>query len=144
MNIKLYKMTSNKDKTGGLPNYFKKIGGGFILLAIVAPIVINLSEFHFADSSKEIARTIVFDLFILGLLLVTLSKDKVEDEMTLALKLKSMAGAFVFGAVFTLVYPFLGLIFNEPLKLISSTQLIMTILFVHIITYYGLKRFEAK
>lgn len=145
MNIQLYKMTSKKNKTGGLPNYFKKIGCGLILLTFAVAMVIKLSGFlHLEDGSKEIARTIFLDLIILGLLLVTLSKDKVEDEMTLALKLKSMAGAFISGVVFTLFYPFSGLIFNEPLEQVSSTQLIMTILTFQIMTYYGLKRSEAK
>ncbi len=137
-------MENKKDKKSGLPTYFKKIGVVLILVIFILGLGLKLLNYQYDDATKGIRKTIALDLIILGLLFIALAKDKVEDEMTVHLKLKSMASGFIFAVVFTIIYPFINLAFNDPIKEISSGQLIMTILIVQITTYYGLKKAEAK
>lgn len=144
MKLKLYKMESKKDKKTGLPNYFKKVGIGLILAIFLVGIVMKLIGYDYDEATRTIRRTISLDLIILGLLFIALAKDKVEDEMTVHLKLKSMASAFLFAIILTIIYPIIDLAFNDPIEEISSSQLIMTILIVQITSYYGFKRSEAK
>lgn len=86
-----------------LPNMYKKVG---YVLAISSFIVMILMKT--LDSEPEWLRPILKQLMIVGFLIVSLSKEKVEDEMIKDLRSKSYALAFVMGVFYSITLPFAG------------------------------------
>ena len=90
----------NKNKGVLLPIYFKKIGLAVMIVAFVPAVIVKSMNVEVIQSQKELLRVCTLDAFILGLLFVALSKDKVEDEMTVAIRLKAMAFTFIWAVVY--------------------------------------------
>jgi hypothetical protein len=82
-----------------LPNYFKKIGLSLIIITIISVVIIKV--FHFDDLvNKKILGTIVIDLLTIFCCMIIFSRDKIEDEMTILIRLKEFAGTFIFSVSF--------------------------------------------
>ncbi len=126
----------SKNKAVLLPKYFKKIGLVVMILAFVPAVVVRSMNIEMAHSQKELFRVFTLNAFILGLLFVAWSKDKVEDEMTVAIRLKAMAMAFGWTVLSVIVKPIVDLLFKEPLKDLSGQEVVMDMLFVYVIVYY--------
>src|SRR5437764_11854059 len=80
-----------------LPNYFKKIGISILFLAFLPGIIFKLSRIELAVEQKETLKYVCMNFFILGMFLIAWAKNKVEDELTIALRIKSMMLAFLLG-----------------------------------------------
>lgn len=93
-----------------LPNQFKKIG---IWLFIISLISLFINAFSIDD--LVIRATIKYGMLI-GLLLASISKEKIEDELIVKLRMQSYTIAFIFGVVFTLMMPFVDYIFDYLFK----------------------------
>ena len=50
----------------------------------------------------------VFNMIIIGLLVISLSKEKIEDELIYKLRTQSYRLAFIFGVFFTLIQPYVN------------------------------------
>ena len=137
-------MKKNEDKAVGLPNYFKKIGGILIILVIVVMFILKGLHYNFDTIPKGNIKTIAMNLFILGLAFIALAKDKIEDEMHVFLKLKSFYSAFIFGIIFTIIFPIFDIVINDDIQQIPAQQLVIMMLFSQISTYFLLKRSENK
>jgi len=86
-----------------LPNYFKKIGLGFILASVVFVVSIKVSGIHLSAEIKAMMKTIFWDILILGMLFIGFSKEKDEDELTMLIRMKALASAFVYVVIFKIV-----------------------------------------
>ncbi len=126
----------NKKEAILLPKYFKKIGLVVMILAFVPAVVVRSMNIEMAHSQKELFRVFTLNAFILGLLFVAWSKDKVEDEMTVAIRLKAMAMTFSWTVLSVIVKPIVDLLFKEPLKDLTGQQVVMSMLFFYLIMYY--------
>ncbi len=126
----------NKKEAILLPKYFKKIGLVVMILAFVPAVVVRSMNFEMVHSQKELFRVFTLNAFILGLLFVAWSKDKVEDEMTVAIRLKAMAMTFSWTVLSVIVKPIVDLLFKEPLKDLTGQQVVMSMLFFYLIMYY--------
>ncbi len=82
-----------------LPNYFKRIGFGVFILSFLA---LFINKFTFNDLDF---RLISKYGMLVGLLLVSISKEKIEDELIIRLRMQSYTFAFVFGVIYALVLP---------------------------------------
>ena len=140
--LNLLKMKKSEDKAVGLPNYFKKIGVALIILVIVVMFILKGLNYDFDSIPKGNIKTIAMNLFILGLAFIALAKDKIEDEMHVFLKLKSFHSAFVFGIIFTIIFPIFDIVINDDIQQIPVQQLVIMMLFSQISTYFLLKRSE--
>jgi uncharacterized membrane protein SirB2 len=120
------------------PPVFKLVGGILLILAFLPLIFINSSDWM--NAQKELMLILIFNAIILGLLFLAWSKDKVEDEMTISLRLKAMSLAFIFGILYTVFMPLLeywfAILYDEPLVVFSSQQLILTMLIFYLIIFY--------
>lgn len=123
-----------------LPRYFKKIGLVVMILAFVPAMVVKSMNIEMVQSQKELFRLCTFNAFILGLLFVAWSKDKVEDEMTVAIRLKAMAWTFSTAVLCVIVQPIVDLLFKETIQDLTGQQVVMTMLFAYLIMYYLQKR----
>ena len=126
----------NKNQAALLPKYFKRIGLVIMILAFVPAIVIKSMNVEMVQSQKELFRIFTLNAFILGLLFVAWSKDKVEDEMTVAIRLKAMAWTFSWAVLYVIVKPIVDLLFKDPIQDLTGQQVVMSMLFVYLIMYY--------
>ena len=126
----------NKKEAVLLPKYFKKIGLVVMILAFVPAVVVKSMNVEMVQSQKELFRIFTLNAFILGLLFVAWSKDKVEDEMTVALRLKAMAWTFGWAVLYVIVKPIVDLLFKDPIRDLTGQQVVMSMLFVYLIMYY--------
>jgi hypothetical protein len=51
---------------------------------------------------------------------VAFSRDKIEDELTIIIRLKAMSATFGFGILFTIIYPLIYLVFGDPIEYIEG------------------------
>lgn len=141
MESKLYmREKKKKDKTGLLPHYFKKVGIAILLLAFIPAITIKAININLAEAQKELLRLMTINVFILGLLFVAWAKDKIEDELTISLRLKSMGFAFIWAVLFVVLKPFTDALFGNPLGKESAQGLVISMLFFYLIVYYFQKK----
>ena len=127
---------SDKKKILGLlPNYFKKIGLAIIILAFLGGVILVVT-IEWTKEQFEMLKLFSGNLFILGLLFLALSKDKIEDEQTLFIRLQSMAGAFVWGIIYVIINPLIDLIISQPITEMKARSLIGSMLLVYLIIYF--------
>ena len=94
------------------------------------------------DLLRSIGRTI----FIIGLLCISLSRDKEEDEMTIALRAQSYAIAFIVGVLYAVIMPYVefgvsNIVADEAqaYKELGDFQLLSFMFLVQLGFYYTLK-----
>jgi len=116
-----------------LPNYFKKIGIGIILIVIIVSIF-NPEAFKY---SNNLSGQLLISFFSLGLLLYGGAKENIEDELIAKTRMKSMAYAFIIGTISVIINPIGIYILHEqigdylPSKLMIPYMLIVYIIFFH-------------
>jgi hypothetical protein len=116
-----------------LPNYFKKIGIGTILIVIIVSIL-NPEAFKY---SKNLSGQLLISFFSLGLLLYGGAKEKIEDELIAKTRMQSMAYAFIIGAISVIINPIVMYILQNqvgdylPSKVMIPVMLIGYIIFFH-------------
>ena len=127
------KTESNTHRHGGfLPNYFNKIGMGLIIFFVLFFISGMIFE-NLIEASKEIIASIGLDGIILGLLLISLSKSKIEDEMILIIRLRAFTKAFIFGAFYVVGTSISSMIMNNDYPINPYSLIIM-----ELVMYIGL------
>jgi len=112
---------------GFLPNYFIRIGIAIVILFIMFFVSGMVFEKSIAIH-KEIIASIGLDGIILGLLLVCLSKSKIEDELIHLLRLKAFARAFIFGAAYVFAVTISTLIMKDELPITPHSLIIVELL----------------
>lgn len=107
-----------------------------MILAFVTAVVVKAMNIEMLQSQKELFRVFTLNAFIVGLLFVAWSRDKVEDEMTIAIRLKSMAFTFSWAVFDVIAKPIVDLLFKDPIQDLTGQQVVMSMLFVYLIIYY--------
>jgi len=92
-----------------LPRRFEKVAFSLIALTIFF-VVLIFSEFVTVE--KELAKTVTSSGILLSFLLLALTRDKVEDELTLIIRLKALAASFIYGVGYVVISPFVNLLFD--------------------------------
>ena len=121
-----------------LPNYFKKIGLGFILATVVFFISIKILGINFTAEKKEMLKTILSDAFLFGMVIVAFSKDKDEDELSMQIRLKALGTAFVSVVMFKITRDVFSFVLQEPIETMKGDFNLM--MFWYFTTYYAAKR----
>ena len=133
-------VNKTKNQTGLLPNYFKIIGIVIIILAFVPMIVIVTMKIGITQAQKETFKILTMNFLILGLLFVAWARDKIEDEMTVYVRLKSMAFTFSWAVLYVILKSLINLIFKFSMGDLSGQELVMTMLSVYLILYFFKKK----
>ena len=113
-----------------LPNRVKGIG---IIMVVISLVLLIAGKFLFAD--YHTIRLLIKNLLLISLLLVSISRDKVEDELTLVLRLQSYGFAFIAGVVYAMVQPFANLLVES---IISAEKVTFTELDVKQVLFFML------
>ncbi len=83
-----------------LPHAAKRIG---IFLALAAFVLLFVNAFLI---EKELIRSMARYGLLIGMLIISISKEPIEDERIMSIRMRSYAFAFVAGVAFSLVQPF--------------------------------------
>jgi hypothetical protein len=126
----------SKKEPGLLPLYFKKIGLLVMILAFIPAIIVKSVNVELVQTQKEIFRVLTLNAFILGLLFVAWSRDKVEDEMTVSIRLKAMSWTFSWAVLYFIITPFIALLFKDLIVRLTGQLVVMSMLFVYLTIYY--------
>lgn len=84
-----------------LPNQYKRIGWYFVLFIFMLMIAKK-----FIDEPTWV-KPILKNAMILGFLVISLAKEKIEDELIVKLRAQSYRLAFVLGVIYSLVQPYI-------------------------------------
>lgn len=140
--LKHHGHSSNKFNKFQLPNQFKKVG---IALFLFAFILLFVNKFSFESDQF---RAILKYTMLIGILLISISKEKVEDELITNLRMQSYSLAFIAGVFITLILPFIDFsidsIFNSEsakFKDVGDFEILLLLLATQIIHFESLKKF---
>lgn len=123
-----------------LPVYFKKIGVALLIISFLPLTIIKIKHVELGEAQKEMVRYVSMNVFIFGLFLIAWAKDKVEDDQTTAIRVKSLFIAFIFAVVSIVFKPLTDLLFSIPIKDMKGQEVAGTMLFVYLLFYYSQKK----
>ena len=128
-----------------LPHQFLKIGG-FIIIAAIATMFIRA---FVLEGDQLLIKELAKKTLLIGLLIMSVARDKEEDELTVKLRLTSYALAFVIGVIYALVMPFVEFGVDsvvhensESLKDLGDFQVLIFMLMIQLLFYHNLKRYR--
>nr|WP_321247421.1 hypothetical protein [uncultured Psychroserpens sp.] len=126
-----------------LPSYFYKIG---MLVIGVSTITMFVRAFAMEGDTQWL-KLLLQKTMVVGMLLMSVARDKEEDEMVVKLRMQSYTYAFVAGVMYALVMPFVEYGVSNALKPegeafhdIGDFQLLIFILMVQLLCFHTLKR----
>lgn len=122
---------------------FKTIG----LLIVAISIFMLFVRAFVLDGDTQWLRLLLQKTLVIGLLVMSLAKDKIEDEMTMSLRAQSYAIAFVVGVIYAMVMPYVEFgVSNvvhsggETFKELGDFQILLFMLMIQLLFYHTLKR----
>ncbi len=128
-----------------LPRYFYHIG---LILAAGAIIMMFIRAFAM-EGEHETLKDVLRKLLLIGMLLMSVARDKEEDELTIKLRMQSYTYAFITGVIYALIMPYVDYgVSNvlkpegEALKDLGDFQVLLFMLLVQLMCYHALKRFR--
>ncbi len=87
-----------------LPSSFKKVGVGIVIASLVGLILKKT-----AGMEAEMIAHLLKSGLIVGLLIISIAKDKEEDEMIVKLRAQSYTAAFIATVIYTLITPYINI-----------------------------------
>lgn len=127
------------------PNKFMYVGLAIAALSIIAMFIRAFAM----DGDTEWLKTTLQKTLLISMLLMSISKDKREDEMTISLRAQSYAIAFIVGVIYALVMPYVdygvsNALKPEPevLKDLGDFQVLLFMLMIQLMFYHNLKRYR--
>ena len=124
-----------------LPNSFKRIGIAVIVLAFLSLILnkmtLNMEEWRMAAKYG----------MLIGMLMISISKEKIEDELVEKLRMRSYTFSFIAGVSLSLVQPFINYLVdfflgaeNPALQENGDFEILWILLSVQVFYFEFLKR----
>ncbi|MCL6217420.1 hypothetical protein [Zunongwangia pacifica] len=123
-----------------LPYKFKIVG--YALLAI--SILVFIGAFtEIISVEKAIIKNVLFNLVLIAFLILAISKEKIEDERSMKLRLVAFAATFLYGVLFIIVSPFVNILFHGSFEIdIHAYQLLFTMFLWYFVVFYFMKKFN--
>jgi hypothetical protein len=129
-----------KIKKYQLPNHFKKIGFGIFILSFIAMFIVA-----FTINDPQLRQFTKYGI-LFGLLIISISKEKIEDEYIIKIRMQSYTIAFIIGVAYALVLPFVDFLVDyflkedAQLKDMGDFMILWMLLFVQVLFFHLLKR----
>lgn len=128
-----------------LPVVYYKIGMGVVLAAIATMFIRAFA----IDGDTEMIKEVTRKSLLIGLLLMSLARDKEEDELIVKLRMQSYTWAFVVGVAYALIMPFVEFgvdsVLNqdaESFKDLGDFQVLVFMLMIQLMSFHVLKRYR--
>lgn len=123
-----------EDRLRLLPYYWKWIASA---LLIVALLLLGLSAMDILSEGFAGVKFVAKDIALLALVLLAITRDKDEDEMTIQIRLSAFTASFIYGCGFVILFPLVDLLIGGKLYFsMGSYQLLLTMLIFYFIVYY--------
>ena len=123
-----------------LPNYFKWIGTGILVIAVVVFIVQTQSQFLSSDEDYGIPATLI----LAGLALINFAKEKIEDERIRKIRYRTWAYSFYTIIGWVLFGRILNFFLDSPLEYYNSaTSILISILMLNLAIFTGNKEIDV-
>jgi hypothetical protein len=126
-----------------LPHYFYKVGMLIVGLSIAAMFFRAFA----LEGDQEVLKEVLRKILLIGMLLMSVARDKDEDEMVVKLRMQSYTYAFVIGVIYALVMPYVDLLVSnvvhgggEVYKDLGDFQVLIFMLLVQLMSFSALKR----
>lgn len=116
-----------------LPHAWKTVG---FIVAAAAFVAIFVAAFAFRS---KIWAEYCAAIFIIGLFVAAISRDRHEDEMLKQMRFAAFFSAFTFGVMYPAIMPFVSLVFSSDNKVSGMIVSIMMLWFYHFV-FYAMKR----
>ena len=127
-------MATKQNELRLLPFAFKKIAIGAILLI---GLFLLLALSNILPVNKDVAKTIFKIGVPLALLVLTLTRNKVEDELTLHIRVKAFAYTFVFGVIFVTLRTIADTLFpDDSITKMGLTDFLVLMFVDYFINFY--------
>ncbi len=116
--------------------HFKKIGVVVMVLSMVPGLIVKTMHIVVMESQKDLLKSLSYSGFLLGLLFIALSRDKVEDELTIHIRITSMQEMFIFAVIYVMIKPLIVWVLQSPFTDVSGQQLVALMLVGYLISFY--------
>jgi hypothetical protein len=127
-----------------LPHKFKAIG---LIISITSWVSLILIEIYFGDDKYfDLFKRIAITIVILGLLIISTSREKIEDELIAKIRMQSYHFAVLGTILLYLIMPFFDFtivsIFSSMPKIEGSkdVSILICLLITQILTFRTLKK----
>lgn len=127
-----------------LPSWGKLLGLAVLFLPIVIVVVFKWAQPSAFLENKETWKHILANIALMGLFIFACTREKQEDEMMAAYRLKAMAVAFCWGTMLTLLDPITDFIFRDPFVDGKVHYLVFQMLFFYLVVFYSLKKWAGE
>ena len=124
-----------------LPNSYRKVGFGIVVVSFIVLVV-----FKFIEGEPLWTKQFLKQAMVIGLLIISLAKEDIEDELIETLRSKSYALAFIIGVGYTMLQPLANYVVdlildkpNTPTE-IGYVQVILFMLLIQVGFFEVLKR----
>lgn len=125
-----------------LPNSFKKIGIGFFIVSFA-----SLAILKGVIENYDLIKIILRNILLISLLLVSISRDKEEDELVKLLRSQSFALAFIFGILYAIIQPLANVLVSSTISAsiqdyssLGDFQVLIFMLLIQLFSFRFLKR----
>ncbi|WP_338763518.1 hypothetical protein WAF17_19790 [Bernardetia sp. ABR2-2B] len=98
-----------------LPYAFKKIGFAGLIISVLAVLF-----FRFAMNDAAILLSVSAKMVLVFMLLISVSEEKIEDEMISKLRVQSYSIAFVMGVIYALGMPVIDFLVDFVINMDTS------------------------
>jgi dolichol kinase len=135
----------NKFTDYQLPNQFKIVGLVIVIVSFLS-IFTSLKLYILDVKYHELFERIAFSGTVLGLLMISISKEKIEDELMTKIRTQSYHYAVIGTVLFYLTFPFINFIimsiFSSMPKIEGSkdVSVLGVLLMLQILTFKKLKK----
>lgn len=116
--------------------HYKKIGVVVMVLSMVPGLIVKTMHIVVMESQKDLLKSLSYSGFLLGLLFIALSRDKVEDELTIHIRITSMQEMFIFAVIYVMIKPLIVWVLQSPFTDVSGQQLVALMLVGYLISFY--------
>ena len=126
-----------------LPNKFKKVGWSIVIIAFLLMIAKKFVE------EPTWVKPFLSNTLLIGMLLVSMAKEKIEDEFIVSLRSQSYRLAFIIGVIYSLIQPYVNyyiaiLVRGNDAKLsFDYFQVLFFMLLVQLLFFYKLKKYNS-
>jgi L-asparagine transporter-like permease len=128
-----------------LPNKFKIVGLVIVIVSFLS-IVTSLDTYILEEKFYDLFKRVALSGTVLGLLIISISKEKIEDELMTKIRTQSYNYAVIGTVLFYLIFPFINFIivsvFSSMPKIEASKDITVlgVLLFMQILTFRKLKK----
>jgi hypothetical protein len=125
------------------PNYFKKIGVALIIITALVFLYLIIDRPVASQQTKNLVKLILHCSFSTGVFLISIAKERIENQHIKILRLKIMSISLVFGIIYGIVEPLISRLLGSAER-IDALELIDIILIFYMVLFYILKRSDKK